>query len=255
MPEPSPLYVKVVDLQNVLVATATSGGSTDVDYVALRAELLSIPAVRASLPKFVHTCRDLSQFWQFIKRKFPTYQERREYLWNEFGPLLTDLESHPQAVLQMTDAQLLTRLSHDAVQAVWQRALERRNADPEGAITSARTLLETVCKHILDDLSIAYDDTADLPKLYRLASDALNIAPSQHSEQVFKQILGGCTAVVEGLGALRNRLGDAHGGGIRRVRPLPRHAQLAVNLAGSMTSFLVATWEARKGNIANQEAP
>ena len=157
----------------------------------------------------MHTCRDLSQFWQFIKREFSTYQERREFLWNEFEPLLTDLESYPQAVLQMTDAQLLTRLSQDAVQAVWQRALERRNADPEGAITSARTLLETVCKHILDDLSIAYDDTADLPKLYRLASDALNIAPSQHSEPVFKQILGGCTAVVEGLGALRNRLGDA----------------------------------------------
>jgi hypothetical protein len=74
-------------------------------------------------------------------------------------------------------------------------------------------------------------------------------------EPVFKQILGGCTAVVEGLGALRNRLGDAHGGGIRRVRPLPRHAQLAVNLAGSMTSFLVATWEARKGSAANQQEP
>lgn len=253
MPEPSPLYIKVEDLQNVLVATATGGGSTDAAYVALRSELLSIPEVRARLPKFVHSCRDLSQFWQFIKREFSTYQERREFLWSEFEPLLTDLESYPHAVLQITDAQLLTRLSQDAVQAVWQRALERRNADPEGAITSARTLLETVCKHILDDLSIGYDDTADLPKLYRLASDALNIAPSQHSEPVFKQILGGCTAVVEGLGALRNRLGDAHGGGVRRVRPLPRHAQLAVNLAGSMTSFLIATWEARKGSAANQE--
>ena len=46
MPEPSPLYIKVEDLQNVLVATATGGGSTDVDYVALRSELLSIPEVR-----------------------------------------------------------------------------------------------------------------------------------------------------------------------------------------------------------------
>jgi Abortive infection C-terminus len=124
--------------------------------------------------------------------------------------------------------------------------LERRASDPEGAITSARALLETVCKHVLDDLGIGYDESADLPKLYRLTSEALKVAPSQHTEHVFKQILGGCTAVVEGLGSLRNRLGDAHGGGRSRVKPAARHAQLAVNLAGAMTSFLVATWEARK---------
>ncbi|WP_448090692.1 abortive infection family protein [Pseudomonas azerbaijanoccidentalis] len=28
---------------------------------------------------------------------------------------------------------------------------------------------------------------------------------------MFKQFLGGCPAVIEGLGALRNRLSDAHG--------------------------------------------
>jgi Abortive infection C-terminus len=95
------------------------------------------------------------------------------------------------------------------VQTVWQRALARRISDPEGVITAARSLLETVSKHILDDLSVSYDESGDLPKLYRLTSEALNIAPRQHTEQVFKQILGGCTSVVEGLAALRNRLGDS----------------------------------------------
>lgn len=118
------------------------------------------------------------------------------------------------------------------------------------AITSARTLLETVCKHILDDLSASYDDGAELPKLYGLTAEALQIAPSQHTEKVFKQILGGCMAVVEGLGALRNRLSDAHGAGPRRTKPAARHAQLAVDLAGAMTSFLVATWEARNAGKA-----
>jgi hypothetical protein len=102
-----------------------------------------------------------------------------------------------------------------------------------------------VCKHILDDLGVPYQDSADLPKLYRLTAEGLQIAPSQHTEPVFKQILGGCTAVVEGLGALRNRLGDAHGGGRRQVRPAARHALLAVNLAGAMTAFLVETWQSR----------
>ena len=78
-----------------------------------------------------------------------------------------------------------------------------------------------------------------------MAAKVLNIAPSQHSEPIFKQILGGCTAVVEGLGALRNRLSDAHGQGKRPVRPAARHAELAVNLAGAMATFLVTTHAAK----------
>jgi hypothetical protein len=45
---------------------------------------------------------------------------------------------------------------------------------------------------------------------------------------------------------LENRLGDAHGQGKRPLKPLPRHAELAVNMAGSMASFLLATFEAKR---------
>jgi hypothetical protein len=50
-------------------------------------------------------------------------------------------------------------------------------------------------------------------------------------------ILGGVHSVVEGLANFRNRLGDAHGQGKHLVTPLPRHAELAVNMAGSVASF------------------
>jgi len=95
-------------------------------------------------------------------------------------------------------------------------------------------------------LGISYNDSTDLPKLYGLTSRQLNLSPSQHTEQLFKQILGGCQTVVEGLGALRNRHSDAHGKGISGTKAAPRHAELAVNLAGTMATFLLQTWEARK---------
>ena len=60
-----------------------------------------------------------------------------------------------------------------------------------------------------------------------------------------KQILGGVSSVVNGLGALRNRLGDAHGKGKSQVRPAQRHAQLAVNLAGATALFLIETWQSK----------
>lgn len=141
---------------------------------------------------------------------------------------------------------LLAQFDQEHVAAAWTKALERRTVDPEGAITAARTLMETVCKHILDDCGIVYQSDADLPKLYRLTAEQLKLAPNQHSEQIFRQILGGCTSVVEGLGAMRNRLSDAHGQGRQPSKPAPRHAELAVNLAGSMAVFLIATFETRR---------
>jgi hypothetical protein len=56
-------------------------------------------------------------------------------------------------------------------------------------------------------------DNDDLPKLYATAAEHLNLAPSQHTEVVFKSILGNCQSVVGNLAGLRNKLGDAHGQG------------------------------------------
>lgn len=132
------------------------------------------------------------------------------------------------------------------VHARWTMAMERRTSEPAGAITLARTLLEDVCKWILDQAGETWQEADDLPVLYRKLAKVLKLAPDDHTEQVFKQILGSCQSVVESLGALRNKLSDAHSPGPKRARPQARHAELAVNLAGAMATFLVATWEARQ---------
>lgn len=49
----------------------------------------------------------------------------------------------------------------------WAAAMERRASDPPGAITLARTLLEDVCKWILDAAGETWAETDDLPALYR----------------------------------------------------------------------------------------
>jgi hypothetical protein len=240
------LLGNVESLKNMCVSRATGGFSEDTEYKRLRRQLLQQPIVKAKLPRFVETCRTLDEFWGFIKPKFNSYAERREFLREEFHPLLMMLEAEARTPSDEATSAVLTIVSSEHVQESWRKALERRGSDPEGAITAARTLLECVCKHILDNAGIEYDSKDDLPKLYRKAAERLNLAPSQHTEQLFKQILGGCHAVVEGLGALRNQLSDAHGKGKTGVRPAPRHAELAVNLAGTVATFLIQTQEARQ---------
>jgi hypothetical protein len=81
-----------------------------------------------------------------------------------------------------------------------------------------------------------------------MSAEALDLAPHQHQEKLFKTILGNCQSIVNSLGALRNKIGDAHGSGRRPVKPRPRHVELAVNLAGTMAAFLVATLKERSGS-------
>jgi hypothetical protein len=240
-----PLYDEVESLQGLLVSQATGGVEDEAEYTRLRQVVLAESSLEPLTPRFLRTSRSLGQFWQFIKNKFGTYAERRTYLWDEFRPMLEVLERGGIAPSDAIVSAAIQSFDAAHIQAAWSKALDRRSSDPEGAITMARTLLESVCKHILEEAGTKYDESPDISKLYKQAAEQLNLAPSQHTEQVFKQILGGCTAVVEGLGALRNRLSDSHGKGKIGVKPAPRHAELAVNLAGALAVYLLATQKAR----------
>jgi hypothetical protein len=48
----------------------------------------------------------------------------------------------------------------------------------------ARSLLEWVCKHILDDSRIAFNNDSELPALYNEVTKPLNLAPAQHEEVI-----------------------------------------------------------------------
>ncbi|WP_375403656.1 abortive infection family protein [uncultured Sphingomonas sp.] len=245
---PTDRLERAMAFRNGLVALCEGWAKMDENvYSLLRREFMNDPITAPLLPQFVKTAQDRGAMWAFMKDFDGQWEPRRRMVRNEFAPLIDALERGPALADDMISDGIA---SFDAlgVKDAWNKALARRDTDPEGAITSARTLLETVCKHLLEDAdgNAKYGEKDDLPKLYRLASERLNIAPSQHSEDAFKRILGSAASVVEGLGTLRNKIGDAHASGGRKpVKVAPRHAALAVNLAGSMALFLLETASAK----------
>ncbi len=239
----SEILETIESIQNMLVDRATGGFPNENDYSELRQILIEDPFVCDDLPRFLRTCRSLSQFWAYISKVSSTYAGRRSHIWDNFSPLLDKLENRNSSPVDKEASETLEKFDSENVHRLWLSTLERRKTDPEGAITLSRTLLESVCKSILEEYEGEIEGNPDLPKLYSKVSTYLNIAPNQHSEKLFKRILGGCSSVVEGLGALRNELSDAHGKGKRHVKPAPRHAELAVNLSGAMATFIVATYE------------
>ncbi len=235
-------YDKADCLVNILIDRATGGMDDEPGYQELRQHFVHDNTLATFLPSWFPRQRSLNQFWQFIKNKFGTYADRRQFLWDEFNRLLSHCESGENIPAEPDISEGLTSFDSASVNRAWRRTIRRQNDDPEGAITAARTLLECVCKSILDEGGVEYDSaTIELHQLYKLVAKELNLSPDQHTETLFKQILGGCSAIVNGLGSLRNKLGDAHGTGVKHVRPSSRHARLAVNLAGAMALFLVET--------------
>ena len=141
----------------------------------------------------------------------------------------------------------LAGLDAGRVRAAWSKALSRRDGDPDGAITAARTLLESVCKHILNKEGIDYSRNSDLPTLYHLVAESLNLSPVQHTDKTLKRIIGSCQAVVSGIAFLRNQLGDAHATELDSEPALQQFGELAVNLSGTVALFLVKVWEQQQG--------
>jgi len=242
-------YDRAEYFQSTLIGHATNDecGGTAEDYSRLRKYFLDNPVTKELVPRWIRVNRDSAQFWQFIKHKFGTYAERRSFIWEEMNPLVEYCESMQVFPAEKSISEVLQKFDEAGITTAWQKALERKVSDPEGAITISRTILESVCKHVLDEKGIKYDaNKIELSELYKKTAKELNLSPSQHTEDIFKQILGGCSGIINGLGALRNKLGDAHGKGKKPVKPAPRHAELAVNLSGSMALYLIETYNATK---------
>ncbi len=238
------LQIKIERLQNFLNGIATAGiKGKEIEYIDLTNDLLSNTDINKHLPAFLTTNRTANEFYRYIKHKYQTWEERTKYINSEFENVINHINTLENRVINQSTTKTIEKFNQEYISTEWEKAISRMKNDPEGAITTARTLIETTCKCILDSLTVEYEENLDLPKLYKLTAKNLNLAPDQHTEQIFKQILGGCQSIVDGLGSLRNKLSDAHGKQGKQVKPKSRHAQLAVNLAGIMTTFLLQTFE------------
>jgi hypothetical protein len=120
----------------------------------------------------------------------------------------------------------VTLLDFDTVQLDMARALANAKTDPEDAVTAACSLVESVCRSILIELSLPLPPKRDIDSLVRAVQEPLALSPDCSDlpaliEVDVRQILSGLTSVAKGIGALRTHGGDAHGRerGYRRIDP------------------------------------
>jgi hypothetical protein len=118
--------------------------------------------------------------------------------------------------------------------------------DPALAIGTAKELVETCCKTILQARSVSFSRSADLPELTKLAVKALELTPDDIPEKTkavdtIKRLLSNLATVTQGIAELRNHYGTGHGKAAGAKGLGPRHAKLAVGAASTLAVFLAET--------------
>lgn len=117
--------------------------------------------------------------------------------------------------------------------------------DYPGAITSAKTLVEGVCKEILNDFpEVEVPKTVTLPQLFSKLRKKISLDPKDDKlDKELKEVISGLINVVSGISQIRNKYGDAHAS----VIPLKEHhALVVVNAAKTVVTFLFGTYEYQK---------
>lgn len=108
----------------------------------------------------------------------------------------------------------------------------------------AKTLIESVCRTVLGERSVAFDEADDLPKLFRAATNQLPFLPATASSEAevrdsLRRTLGGLVTAVQGICELRNKCGFAsHGSGAPRPAMESVQAMLAAEAADTIVGFL-----------------
>lgn len=127
------------------------------------------------------------------------------------------------------------------------------NEDYDGAVTNARSLLETICKHILNEASIKYKEGENLPCYYKKVANVLKMEPSLYKgTEAFQEVLSGFISVVNGIASIRNKFSDSHGANpLEKYRIDKRHATLVVNAARTIAEYLITVLEQKKTHNPN----
>lgn len=123
--------------------------------------------------------------------------------------------------------------------------------DPDLAIGTAKELIETCCKSILEERGKASAGTPDMPTLTKATFKELNLVPesvheSARGRDTVKRILSNLSTVGNGLAELRGLYGTGHGKEHQTSGLETRHAKLAVGAASTLVTFLFETHIAKR---------
>jgi hypothetical protein len=116
--------------------------------------------------------------------------------------------------------------------------------DYDGALTSCRTILESLCKYILEMENVEISASLDLVGLYKKVTNILKMDSKLYDDGSLKKVIGGSFSIVSGIMEIRNLHSDAHGKSPTKVYTIKkRHAKFAVSTTLTIAEFIYETYK------------
>jgi len=159
------------------------------------------------------------------------------------GRIFGTTVSHPSRSLE----DILRERNLPEVNEEFDRAISSIDSDPPTAVTAACSILESLFKVYIQDEEVPMPSKQTMMPLWSAVSRHLGLSPSSVAEEDLKKILSGLTSVVDGIGAFRTHASSAHGRGRKSYRIGSRHARFVVHAAHSLVTFIIETWDDRRG--------
>ncbi|MEL4180980.1 abortive infection family protein [Roseateles sp. PN1] len=132
-----------------------------------------------------------------------------------------------------------------AISDEFERASGKAEKEPREAVSAAANILESICKHYIEDMGLPMPAKQVLGELWGVVRKDLGFDPSQIADDDLRIVLTGMIQVVQGLGAFRTHASSAHGAGPKQYNLEPRHSRLAVHAAHTVALFLLESWDKR----------
>lgn len=185
--------------------------------------------------------KDKDEIFQALLLVYPTRD-------NE--PEITEIIYYPDFdidIAGLVETKELDRISFEYIHEQIRKCNSKiADKDFDGAVTNARTLIESICLFILESKTKQkHDYDGNLIKLYKSVASLLKMSPGDYDDVNLKQILSGVFSIINGVSGLRNTFSDSHGSAPSNIayKIDERHAILTVNLAKTITEYLFLSYE------------
>jgi hypothetical protein len=125
------------------------------------------------------------------------------------------------------------------------------DGDTESAIGKAKELVETVCKHILEQERIEIRKGWSFTELFNKTKEKLDFLPEHvidegKTKKSLENMLQGLSSIDSSIAVIRNTYGAGHGKSPEFLKLDKRYAQLMVGAASDIALFLLSTYEDKK---------
>lgn len=130
----------------------------------------------------------------------------------------------------------------------WSKARNLIHSEPSESITRTSSFLESLCRLILEELSIPLPQTITISSLIQAVSNAIKLSEDSEANNDLTQLVGGVKSIFKAVGSMRTHFGTAHGSSPGDYEIDEHYARLANNAAACVSIFIIQRYKKYKQN-------